>query len=320
MNRPKVSVVMPVFNGEKFLKEAIDSILNQTFTDFEFIIVNDGSTDNTRNIIQNYNDHRIKLLNNKSNLGISRAANIGIKASCGIYIARQDADDISMPERLEKEASFLDQNKNVGLVGTYYFVINENCKILNTIKCLTKSIELRKKLLEGNQFGHGTTMFRKEYIDKIGVYREEFKLAEDFDFYLRISEIYDVANIPEPLYKWRLNIKSVSVAKKALEDKYASLAIELAKERRQSGKDKLKSLKKDEIDKLLGELISDVKIQDKRKIAEGYCFWSRVLFGGKDYKGALILSLKSFINNPLNKNICFQILKNLVFLLFPEQV
>lgn len=205
---------MPVFNGEKFLKEAIDSILKQTFIDFEFIIVNDGSTDNTRNIIQNYNDHRIKLLNNKSNLGISRAANIGIKASCGIYIARQDADDISMPERLEKEVSFLDQNKNVGLVGTYYFVINENGKILNTIKCLTKSIELRVKLLEGNQFCHGTIMFRRECIDKIGAYREEFKLAEDYDLYLRIAERYDMANIPEPLYKWRINIKSNSVTKK----------------------------------------------------------------------------------------------------------
>ena len=320
MNRPKVSVVMSVFNNEKFLKEAIDSILNQTFTDFEFIIVNDGSTDNTRNIIQNYSDNRIKLLNNISNLGISRAANIGIKAACGIYIARQDADDISMPERLEKEVLFLDHNKNIALVGAYYYMINEKGKILKIIKPLTESEEIKCNLLNDNQFGQGSVMFRVKCIKEVGYYREEFDLVGDYDLWLRISEIFDLANIPEPLFKWRININSISVRKKVLQDRYALLAIELAKERRQSGKDKLQSLNKVEIDKFLGELISDTRIQDKRKIAEGYCFWSRILFGGKDYKGAFKLIFKSFVSYPLNKETWVLFFKDLAILLFPKSV
>jgi hypothetical protein len=238
----------------------------------------------------------------------------------GEYIARQDADDISTPERLEREIEFLEQNKNVGLVGTDYLIINENGKVVHIVKCLNGWKELKIKLLEGNQFGHGSVMLRRECIYKVGTYREEFKFAQDYDFYLRIAEVYDMANISEPLYKWRLNVKSVSIAKKALQDKYALLAIELAKERRKSGKDKLQSLNKEEIDKLLDELISNTRIQDKRKIAEGYCFWSRVLFNGKDYKGAFKLLFKSLVSYPLNKETWVLAFKDLAILLFPKSI
>jgi len=320
MKNPKVTVLMSVYNGERYLQKAIDSILGQTFNDFEFLIVNDGSTDKTVEILENYNDPRIKIINNEKNIGLTKSLNKGLKLARGEYIARQDADDISMPERLEKELEFLGKNKNVALVGTDYFLINEKDKIIDKINCLTESKDLKEKLLKGNQFGHGSVMFRRECIDKVGVYREEFKFAQDFDFLLRISEVYDVANISEPLYKWRINIKSVSVKKKMFQDKYASLAIELAKERRQSGKDKLQSLNKKEIDKLLDELISDTRIQDKRKIAEGYCFWSRVLFDGKDYKGAFKLLFKSFVRYPLNEETWILAFKDLAILLFPKSV
>jgi hypothetical protein len=243
-----------------------------------------------------------------------------LKMTKGEYITRMDADDISMPERLEKEIEFLDNNKNVGLVGTDYLFINEKGKMVHIVKCLNKSRELRAKLLEGNQFGHGSVMLRRECIDKVGTYREEFKFAQDYDFYLRIAEVYDVVNISEPFYKWRINIESISVKKKMLQDKYASLAIELAKERRQSGKDKLQYLNKEEIDKFLDELISDTRIQDKRKIAEGYCFWSRVLFDGKDYKGAFKLLFKSFVSYPLNKETWVLVFKDSAILLFPKSV
>ena len=320
MKNPKVTVLMSVYNGEKYIQEAIDSILGQTFKDFEFLIINDGSTDKTGEILESYNDPRIKIINNEKNIGLTKSLNKGLELATGKYIARQDADDISMPQRLEKEVEFLEQNRNVGLVGTDYLFINEKGKVVHIVKCLNGSRELKAKLLKGNQFGHGSVMLRRECIEKVGTYREEFKFAQDYDFCLRIAEAYDVANIPEPLYKWRINIESVSVKKKSLQDKYASLAIELAKERRQSGKDKLQSLNKEEIDKFLDKLISDTRIQDKRKIAEGYCFWSRVLFSGKDYTGAFKLLFKSLVSYPLNKETWVLAFKDSAILLFPKSV
>ena len=321
MKNPKVNVLMSVYNGEKYLREAIDSILGQTFKDFEFLIINDGSTDKTGEILKSYNDPRIKIINNEKNIGLTKSLNKGLRLARGEYIARQDADDISMPERLKKEVEFLEQNINVGLVGTDYLFINEKGKVVHFIKCLNGSRELKTKLLGGNQFGHGSVMFRRECAEKIGIYRKEFKYAQDFDFALRISEVSDLANITEFLYKWRININSVSVKKKSLQDKYALLAIELAKERKQSGKDKLQSLEREEVNNFLDSyLISKYKFPNKKEIAQNYCFWSKVLFDGEDYRGAFKLIFKSFISYPLNKEIWVLVFKDLAILLFPKQI
>jgi len=244
--------------------------------------------------------------------------NKGLKLARGEYIARQDADDISMSERLEKEVEFLEQNRNVGLVGTDYFLINEKDKIIDTINCLTESKDLKEKLLKGNQFGHGSVMFRRECVEKIGIYRKEFKYAQDFDFFLRISDMYNIANIPDPLYKWRVNIESISVKKKILQDKYALLAIELAKERKRFGKDKLQSLEKEEIDKVLGELILSSKSLNKKETTKGYFSYGLVLLNGRDYGGALKLLTKSFIIHAFGINKWLLLFKTIIILLFPK--
>jgi len=321
MKNPKVTVLMSVYNGEKYLREAIDSILAQTFKNFEFLIVNDGSTDKTAEILKSYKDSRIKIISNEKNIGLTKSLNKGLKAAKGNYIARQDADDVSMPERLEKEVEFLEQNRNVGLVGTDYLFINEKGKVVHIVKCLNGSRELKEKLLEGNQFGHGSVMLRRECIDEVGTYREEFKFAQDYDFYLRIAEVYDVANISEPLYQWRINVKSVSVKEKMFQDKYASLAIELAKERKRFGKDKLQTLKREEVNDFLERyLISSSNAQNKKEIAEGYYFYGLVLLNGRDYKGALRLLTKSFIIHPLDINNWLLFFKTLMILLLPKQI
>ena len=295
MANPKVAVLMSVYNGEKYLHESIDSILTQTFKDFEFLIINDGSTDKTDQILNGYNDPRIKIINNGKNIGLTKSLNKGLKLAKGEYIARMDADDISMPGRLERELEFLDKNPAVGLVGTYYLMINRKGNVLHTMKRLTESMELKEKLLRSNQFCHGSVMFRAECIKNLGSYREE--LVQDYDLWLRISEKYEVANISEFLYKWRLDINSISVTKKFLQDKYALLAIELAKERRQFGKDRFQSLAREKIDKPLDDLFP--KTQSRKEIAKSYYFWCRTLFSGKDYQGALKLLLKSFISDPI---------------------
>jgi len=165
------------------------------------------------------------------------------------------------------------------------------------MKRLTESMELKEKLLRSNQFCHGSVMFRAECIKNLGSYREELGPVEDYDLWLRISEKYEVANISEFLYKWRLDINSISVTKKFLQDKYALLAIELAKERRQFGKDRFQSLAREKIDKPLDDLFP--KTQSRKEIAKSYYFWCRTLFSGKDYQGALKLLLKSFISDPI---------------------
>lgn len=316
----RVTVLMSVYNGEKYLREAIDSILDQTFTDFEFLIINDGSTDRTAEILQSYDDSRIRVINNEKNIGLTKSLNKGLKMARSEYIARMDADDVSMPTRLEKEVAFLDENKNVGLVGTYYLMMNENGKVLHTVKCLTKGKELKEKLLEGNQFGHGSVMFRAECIERVGLYREEVGSAEDYDLWLRISEVYDVVNIPEPLYKWRFNLKSISFRKKVQQDKFAELVRELAKERRQSGRDTLQTLERKEIDKFLDRFLSGTNPESRKNIAKGYCDWSAILLGGNDYMGALKLLSKSFMYNPFYKGIWLLILKTLIIWLLPKPV
>jgi len=320
MKNPKVTVLMSVYNGEKYLREAVDSILGQTFKDFEFLIINDGSTDKTGEILKSYNDPRIKIINNEKNIGLTKSLNTGLRLARGEYIARQDADDISLPTRLEKELKFLEQNSNVALVGTDYLFINEKGKVFHVVRCLNGRRKLKEKLLEGNQFGHGSVMMRKECIHRVGTYREEFRFAQDYDFYLRLVEVYDVANISEPLYKWRINISSVSVTKKVLQDRYALLAIELAKQRKRFGKDKLQSLSKEDVDKFLDQLIEEKELQNKRNISEGYFFWGRVLFNGKGYKSALKLLRKSIIIYPLNINNWILFFKTIIIIILPKQV
>lgn len=321
MRNPKVTIIMPVYNGEKYLQEAIDSILQQTFKDFVFLIINDGSTDGTDKILQSYNDKRIKIMNNEKNIGLTKSLNKGLKLARGEYIARQDADDISFPERLEKEVLFLDQNKNIALVGTYYYIINEKGRMLNTIKLLTKSEEIKIGLLKGNQFGHGSVMFRAECIKEVGYYREELGPAEDYDLWLRISDRYNMENIPEPLYKWRINIESVSIKKKVLIGKYTLLAVELAKERRKLGKDKLQILKKEEINDFLDSYLNSKSgYQSKKEIAQNYCFWGVILLNGKDYKGALQLLSKSLFICPLCISNWIFFLKGLIVLLLPRKI
>ena len=316
---PKITILMSVYNGEKYLREAIDSILNQTYKDFEFLIINDGSTDRTPKILQSYKDQRIKIINNEKNIGLTKSLNKGLKIAKGEYIARMDADDISMAERLEKQVNFLDQKKNIGLVGTSHLKINEKGKILQPVRTLTDEKELKEKLLVANKFYHGSVMFRKVCIDKVGFYREEFKSSQDYDLWLRIADYFEMRNIPEILYKWRVNIKSISVAKLGQQAKYGSLAIKLAKERKQFGKDRIQLFEeKGNKKNILNDLPLENDFKNRVEIAQGHNFWGKILLDGKDYKGALKLLLKSFINNPLNKDTWRLILKDLMFLLFPK--
>lgn len=287
-SNPKVTVLMSVYNGEKYLHEAIDSILNQTFKNFEFLIINDGSTDETKKILKSYNDPRIIILENETNIGLTRSLNRGLRIAKGEYIARQDADDISMTERLKKQVSFLERNKNIGLVGTYCYVINEKGTMLYKTKSPLKHENILKFLTRGSVFAHGSVIFRKVLLEKVGAYREEFKSSQDYDLWLRFIENTKASCLSEFLYKWRLIPTSISATQRIQQEEYASLALDFALERKVYGKDTLQKAKETgkEID--LSENFKEKGLGNEDIMIKSYDFWEKRLIKRNKFREFLV--------------------------------
>lgn len=213
----KCSVIMSVYNGDKYVGSAIDSILNQTFNNFEFIIIDDGSTDNTLGVIQSYDDKRIRLLQ-QENQGLTKSLNTAILNSNGKYIARMDADDISHPYRLEREVAFLDENPECVLVGTNAKIIEKNGVELYESDLPLDSEEIRKCLTErnprkfhGSVFFHGSVLFRKSAALEVGLYDESSRLpAEDMLLWIKLLNLGVLSNLKEHLYYYRLCPEAIS--------------------------------------------------------------------------------------------------------------
>ena len=177
---PTVSVVMPVLNGEKYLAEAMKSVLDQTFRDFEFIIINDGSTDSTEEIIQTFTDPRIVYLKNEANLGLSKSFNKGIAAARGRYIARMDADDVALPDRFEKELAFLESRPEIAVVGTAIWRIDENGRKLGLSRKATEPQALKWQCFFSTPLFHPTVMARAEVL-KENPFDESLPSSEDYE-------------------------------------------------------------------------------------------------------------------------------------------
>jgi glycosyltransferase involved in cell wall biosynthesis len=213
MNVPTVSVVMSVFNGERFLAEAIESILNQTFRDFEFIIIDDGSTDETPGILVSYQkaDPRVAVLH-QVNKGQVPSLNSGCGLARGRYIARIDADDVALPERLERQIAYLEQNPQIALLGSSISNIDEMGRHLSTWALPTGDKEIKERLfgLQDIPFCHVTLVFRTEAFRAVNGYRTAFAPAEDYDLWLRMAERWQLSNLPEPLVKVRRRAQSLS--------------------------------------------------------------------------------------------------------------
>lgn len=206
---PKVTVLMSVYNSEQYLREAIDSILGQTYTDFEFLIINDGSKDKSLDIIKSYDDPRIRLIS-RANKGLTASLNEGIEKAKGEYIARQDSDDVSVLDRLEKEVAYLDAHPSVGLVGSNYTIMDSSGKELVTTNVFTRPHDLKLAQVTCNQYGHGSVMMRKAILDKVGGYDKRVGYVEDYDLWTRISRVADIANFEEPLFLYRRNDEGIT--------------------------------------------------------------------------------------------------------------
>lgn len=196
---------MPVYNAEKFLRIAIDSILNQTFKDFEFIILNDGSTDSSLEIIRSYHDSRIKLIHNEVNMGYCAKLNEGLEAASGKYIARMDNDDISLAQRFERQVAFLESNEEFGLCCCNAAVIDDNGILINSKMFPKDEAPLEWQMLWTNPVAHPTVMYRKELVDKHQlVYDNDMYPADDYDLWCKMGAITRLYRLDDVLFKYRV--------------------------------------------------------------------------------------------------------------------
>lgn len=211
-NIPKISVILPVYNAQKYIKESIESVLNQTFTDFELVLINDGSTDSSEKEIRSFNDLRIRYFLNDTNLGLIKTLNKAIALSKGKYVARMDADDICMPYRLEKQFNYLEQHHDVIICGSWARIINEFGVITGRIKRIDTNELIRSNMLFTTPFVHPTVMIRKEVLET-NQYSENAKHCEDLELWVRLSQElnYKFHNLPEYLLKYRVHFSNISV-------------------------------------------------------------------------------------------------------------
>lgn len=235
MSHPLVSVVMPVYNAEAYVSEAIESVLAQTFSDFEFIILDDGSTDRSLQILRQYqhDDSRIKIIS-RENRGLIATLNEGIDCAKGRYIARMDADDIALPERFSRQVEFLEHHPNHVVVGSKVLLIDPEGLPICPFSTLTEheAIDAAHMQGQGGAICHPASMLRRDVLQKVGGYRPEMKHAEDFDLFLRLAEVGKVANLPHILLKYRMHENSVGHTKRIEQLKSGFQALKEAYSRR----------------------------------------------------------------------------------------
>lgn len=239
MITPRLSVVLAVHNGERHLEDSLRSVLNQTFANFELIAVDDGSTDRTPAILAALarSDARVAIVR-QHNRGLAASLNRGIMLARGDYVARQDADDISVPARFDRQIAWLDGNRSVVAVGSSADVIDRSGAIVGALTAARGAQPVRRGLLTLRTTPvHGSMMMRKSAVLAVGGYREAFRVSQDYDLWLRLSEQGDIDNLADVLYQWRLDHDSVYATRRALQLKFAGIALGFARERASDGGD-----------------------------------------------------------------------------------
>lgn len=210
IKKPKISVIMSVYNSEKYLYDSINSILIQTMNDFEFIILNDASTDNSKKIIESFNDRRIKHINNAHNRGLTKSLNVCIKLAKGEYIARMDADDISLPIRFEKQVKILDGDPSIGVCSSNALTIDSSGNIISKPWWQKDNLPIEWKILWGNPIAHPSVIIRKEILIKNNLlYDETLKTAQDYDLWTKLILLTKFSIIDSVLLYYRVSLNSM---------------------------------------------------------------------------------------------------------------
>jgi len=284
---PLVTVLMPVYNGEKYLAEAIESVLNQTFADFELLIIDDCSSDNSVEIIQSYNDNRLKLIINEENIGQSSTMNKAIELAEGKYIARLDQDDLSYKNRLQVQLEKIsDLNKTI--LGSWAYAINQKSDIIGCIQHPVKNESILDALSIGSPLSHSSIFADKKELLLLGGYTENFKIAMDWDLWIKAAiKNYYFYNIPEYLIGLRQHTNQASKDKKG------------------------KRILNRETLELLNKSKRLIKSKKNLKAYNGWKYYheTRFIF----YNNKLFKSLYKFIYSLLNYQSLYEFLKIFVF-------
>lgn len=272
---PTVSVLTAVHNGERYLEESSASILGQEFQDFEFLMVDDGSTDRTPEILERLRrqDPRVVVIR-QEHAGQTRSLIRAVQAARGEYLARHDADDLSLPQRFERQVRYLEAHPSVGVLGCATDAIDERGRVLGPVPMRHGPSRVREglKTLKVTMV-HTSVMMRRAAYDSVGGYREAFALSQDIDLWLRMVQRYDVDNLPEPLVRWRLNAGGVYTARRELQLKYGGIALAFARERQRYGTDSYDLLERAGDD--LGLFATHYRLRGFL-----YALWGELLFRG----------------------------------------
>lgn len=290
MASPTVSVVMSVFNGQAFLPEALESILGQTFRDFEFVVIDDGSTDRTGEILASYvgRDERIHVIRHE-NKGRAASLNVGIGLARGKYIARIDADDVALPNRLREQVDFMERNPEVGLLGGIIELINKNGVLITTICPPLDDSGIRSLMLRYNPY-HPAVLMQRETVLAAGGYRKALLDADDYDMYLRIGERSRLANLGKSVLQYRIHSDQVSFRKMREQAMCVLAARAAASLRRRGGPDPLS-----EVEKITPELMDALGVtpaEFEQALLDGYRYWMEIL--GRSDPGAAVRLIDEF--------------------------
>ena len=289
----QVSVVMAAYNAEKTIAEAIESVLSQTFGDFEFIIVEDGSADGTADVIASFNDPRIRRVRNDQNMGLAPSLQRGLESAGGAYIARIDADDVSYPDRLARQAAFMEAHPDVGVCGTSFDLIDEDSKKFDERVRPFDDEYLQRELLKWNPFCAGSALIRGEVLRALGGYDPRFPTAEDYDLWLRIADVARLAIMGEILYGWRVRPDSMTHGDRGTQLRHAELGRKLAWQRRVTGRDDLGR----RVD------LAPRERKARRLLAEHCVIWGRQALREHRLASAGHLLSRAFVLDPLSPRL-----------------
>lgn len=286
MQNPAISVVMVVRNADRFLAEAIESILHQTFREFEFVIVDCGSTDNSRSIISSYaaQDSQIKF-HTIPNCALAEARNAGCRLAQGRYIAMMDGDDVSAAQRLEWEFAFMEEHPEVGMVGGATDWIDATGRSLRIDRLPTQDHEIRAALENRCPFCQSTVLMRREAFVQAGGYRAVFAQAEDYDLWLRIAEHFQCANLPQVILKYRIHPHQISIRRRTQQTLCVLAAQASASSRKKGIADPLASAKEITPALLAGLGVSEAGQQIAA--ATEYLCWIYTMYAAGEYAVAL---------------------------------
>jgi glycosyltransferase involved in cell wall biosynthesis len=284
MAAPRVSVVIPAYNAEDYLSEALDSVITQTYRDIEIVVVDDGSSDRTSGILERYSrlDDRM-IVHRQPNGGVVAALNRGVALARGEFIARMDADDIALPHRLERQVGFLDDHPAVAVVGGAVILVNDKNEEFHRVAPPASDALIKAMLQDNSTMVHPAVLIRRDVMRALGGYRAVVEYAEDYDLWLRIAERHELANLQEPVLRYRIHAHQAS-ARTRHQANLAWVAANLAAaERDQNRPDPLEGLDKIDEDVLRALGADDDTIIH---VEINWCRWWAKTFGGAGYRRA----------------------------------